>query len=151
VYDTSRNRTYNNIFINIPKILEVRCNTLGQAGHPQRNFGLTLVEDGHIYFLDDDNIIHPEFWKIINLLDSNKFYTFDQIRDKNGNILRGDSIKVNSIDTAMLIVHKKHIKNTKWIEDKYNADGYFICDIYNNNTNSHIYINSTYCYYNFLV
>jgi hypothetical protein len=150
VYDTSKNRSYNKIF-NHPKILETFCDHVGVVGHPQRNYGLSLVENGHIYFLDDDNIIHPNFWSIVNRLDIRFFYTFDQMRNKNGQLLLGNNVRVNHIDTAMFIVHKNHIKDIKWHEDRYNADGYFITDIFRTNPRSHIYINELACYYNFLV
>ena len=146
VYDTSKDRKYNKLYDH-PKILEVECNIAGRAGHPQRNFGMSLVDDGFIYFLDDDNIIHPNFWKIE--ITPEKFYTFDQIRKAN-DILKGNKIKLYFIDTAMFIVHKKHIGNIKWLEYKYNADGYFICDIFYKNPESHVYIDSTCSYYNYL-
>ena len=150
VYDTSKDRSYNKIF-NHPKILETFCDHSGVVGHPQRNYGLSLVENGHIYFLDDDNIIHPNFWSIVDKLNGNFFYTFNQLRNKYGNVLKGDNVSVNNIDTAMFIVHKKHIKDIKWHEDRYNADGYFISDIFKANPESHKYINEIACYYNFLV
>ena len=151
VYDTSKNRKYTKLYDN-PKILEVECDRIGKVGHPQRNFGMNLVDDGFIYFLDDDNIIHPNFWNIIDSLIPGKFYTFDQLRNiKKQQILKGNNIKIDNIDTAMFIVHKSQIGNIKWIENKYNADGYFICNIFNKNPHSHVYINTVGCYYNYLI
>jgi hypothetical protein len=48
----------------------------------------------------------------------------------------------------MFVVHKQHIGDIQWINDAYNADGYFITDIYNANKDKHIYLNKVYCYYN---
>ena len=151
VYDTSNNKKYNKLYENHEKILEIECSIIGKVGNPQRNVGINYVDDGYIYFLDDDNIIHPNFWSIINILDSNVsnvFVTFDQLRKNR--TLYGKNIKVNQIDTAMFIVHKKHINNIKWREDKYNADGFFITEIYDNNKKLHKYMNQIGCYYNFL-
>ena len=166
VYDTSEEKRYNKLYENHTQIMEVECNIkpISGKGQPQRNYGMSLVDDGYIYFLDDDNIIHPQFWSIVDLLDNEKFFTFDQIRkDINGGILfdqirkdikegilYGNKIIVRLIDTAMFIVHKKHIGNIKWLEDRFCSDGFFICDIYNNNKESHVYINSIGCYYNYL-
>lgn len=150
VYDTSKDRKYTKLYTEHPKILEIECNK-GISGNPQRNYGMSIVQDGYIYFLDDDNIIHPEFWSIVNELDNIHFYTFDQQRNNNMTILHGNNVAVNKIDTAMYIVHKKHIGNIKWIENKYNADGYFISGIYAKHRDQHFYINKTACYYNFLV
>jgi hypothetical protein len=132
--------------------MEVECNIkpISGKGQPQRNYGMSLVDDGYIYFLDDDNIIHPQFWSIVDLLDNEKFFTFNQIRNIKGRILYGNNITVCYIDTAMFIVHKKHIGNIKWLEDRFCSDGFFICDINTNNKESHVYINSIGCYYNYL-
>lgn len=148
VYDTS-NKTYKKLYEGHPKIKEVECQG-GISGNPQRNYGLTLVDDGFIYFLDDDNIIHPNFWKILDGLEHTKFYTFDQLRNKNGQILYGNNVRVGSIDTAMFIVHKSHIGDIQWINNRYDADGYFISEILDKNKSSHAYINSIGCYYNFI-
>jgi len=152
VYDTSNDRKYEKLYENDEKIIEVECNDEGIYGNPQRNYGMIFADNGFIYFLDDDNIIHPNFWRIIDLLDDDsKFYTFDQLRDiKNESILHGNTIGVGTIDTAMFIIHTKSIKDTKWKIYEYAADGYFICDILNNNIDSHEYINTVGCYYNFL-
>ena len=149
VYDTSKNRKYDKQYQSHAQIVEVECDN-GISGNPQRNYGMSLVDDGYIYFLDDDNIIHPKFWSIIDSLDGNKYYTFNQIRNQYGAILRGNNLKVGYIDTAMFIVHKRHIGDIQWINDRYDADGYFITAIYNNHKDSHQYINDVACYYNFL-
>lgn len=150
IYDTSNDKKYDKIY-NHSKILEVEC-TGGISGNPQRNYGISLIDDGYIYFLDDDNIIHPNFWEIVPLLDNNCFYTFNQFRTNEiGNVLPGNNVNVDRIDTAMFIVHKKHINDVKWICDKYNADGYFISEINKNNIGAHRYINAICCYYNYLI
>lgn len=148
VYDTSRNRSYTKLF-NDPKVEEVFCDVVGQAGHPQRNFGVNMVTDGHIYFLDDDNIIHPDFWNL--KFEPDYFYTFDQLRDKRGSILTGNNIALSRIDTAMFVVPKKMFQGITWDIGRYDADGIFICQIKARYPNSHRYINTTACYYNFLV
>jgi hypothetical protein len=154
VYDTSKNRSYTKLYSEHPKIVELECNDKDSvSGNSQRNCGMKVVEDGFVYFLDDDNIIHPNFWKIVVDLDSHFFYTFDQLRFIKGNdhhILYGDVIKLSKIDTAQFIVHKNHVGDVEWQKDKYCADGYFICDILNNNKLQHKYINQVAAYYNYL-
>ena len=148
VYDTSRDRTYTSLYDGHPQIVEVEHDVVGSAGHPQRSYGMTLVDEGFIYFLDDDNIIHPNFWSIVDRLNSKYFYTFDQQRGDY--ILRGHTMKVGRIDTAMFIVHKQHIKDITWITSRYDADGVFISDIAHQNYGAHIYLNKVGCYYNFI-
>ncbi len=122
----------------------------GGHGNPQRNFGLKAVSDGLVYFLDDDNIIHPNFWKLLNEMKSDNFYTFDQQRDKN-TILKGDKIQVKYIDTAMFVIPRELIGESKWELDHYDADGRFLSEIHNKNADKHIYINKIGCYYNYLL
>jgi hypothetical protein len=148
VYDTSNNRSYTKLFPNNPKILELECNA-GISGNPQRNLGIKSVSDGFIYFLDDDNIVHPNFWKVLSTFQPDYFYTFDQLRDsRTGHILPGNMVAVNFIDTAMFVVHRRHIGEIAWREDMYNADGYFISDIFAKHPNAHKYIKQICCYYN---
>jgi len=149
VYDTSKDRTYSRLYGGHPKIIEVGCDDVGSAGHPQRNYGMDMVDDGFIYFLDDDNIIHPNFWSIVDQLNSKYFYTFDQQRTAT-TILHGNDVRLCRIDTAMFIVHKKHVKHIKWITDRYDADGFFISHIHSYNYGAHIYVNKIGCYYNFI-
>jgi hypothetical protein len=147
VYDTSNDRKYKKLYPENSKIIELEC-TGGISGNPQRNYGLQFVDAGHIYFLDDDNIIHPNFWNIVGMLEDKYFYTFDQLRNNSGWVLKGDTIRVGNIDTAMFIVHKHNIGDIKWVTNKYEADGIFITDIYAQNKEYHKYINTIACYYN---
>jgi hypothetical protein len=149
VYDTSNGKTYTKMYEGHPKIIETECSG-GISGNPQRNFALDLVEDGFVYFLDDDNIIHSNFWSIAVSLDEKYFYTFDQLRDSNGNILHGNKLLGGHIDTAMFIVHKNHIKDIKWKNDKYDADGYFIIEVSEKNPGCHVYMNVIASYYNYI-
>jgi hypothetical protein len=152
VYDTTVNKCYHS-FIHSEQIIEVECKSSlnGVVGNTQRNYGLSFVEeDNYIYFLDDDNIIHPNFWKVIQELETDTIHTFNQYRDKRGHILLGNRIEINYIDTAMYIIHKNMIGNIQWQEDLYAADGKFITDVYTTGKYKHKYFNKYYCYYNYL-
>jgi hypothetical protein len=152
VYDTSKKTTYTKKFQDNPQIIEIECSR-GIRGSPQRNEAINLVEDGFIYFLDDDNIIHPEFWQISKSFELPYFYTFNQWRkwptDKKFTVLPGNEICIGKIDTAMYCIHKTHIGQIRWKEDKDGcADGLFIEQIYENNKDSHKYIDIIAAYYN---
>lgn len=127
------------------KIKEFVYKGEGISGNPQRNYGLTKIsnQDTLLYYLDDDNIINPYIYNLMNIIDNTKIYTFDQ-----HNRIKGDNVNIDSIDTAMVIIPYNLCKNVKWILDKYNADGYYITECYNNNKNKHIYVNNDLCYYN---
>ena len=152
VYDTTVN-SYCHSFIHSEQIIEVDCKSSlnGVVGNTQRNYALSLVEDdNYIYFLDDDNIIHPNFWKIVEELETDTIHTFNQYRDKHGHILLGNRIEMNYIDTAMYIIHKNMIGDIKWQEDLYQADGKFISDVNWTGRYKHKYFQKYYCSYNFL-
>lgn len=127
------------------KIKEYIFNGEGISGNPQRNYALTKVSnpDTLIYYLDDDNIIHPDMYKLLNIIDNNKMYTFNQY-----NRMKGNNISLTKIDTAMVIIPYKLCKNVKWILDKYEADGYYIIECYYSNQNKNVFIDNDLCYYN---
>jgi len=150
IYDTSKNRTYNKKYLSHPKIQELECNG-GISGNPQRNLGVQQVNDGFIYFLDDDNIVHPEFWSILPTAVPDRFYTWDQARDSKGKVLKGAECKINRIDTAMFMIPRFMMNGLKWTESRYDADGLLIQDIYRVYGDKHVYIPRTLAYYNKIV
>ena len=145
VYDGNKIESNPCIFQGNNKIKEYVFKGEGISGNPQRNFALTKITnpDTLIYYLDDDNIFHPDMYKLLNIIDNDKMYTFNQYNRINGN-----NINVGKIDTAMVIIPYKLCKNVKWILNKYEADGYYIKECYDENKNIHIYVDNDLCYYN---
>ena len=152
VYDTSKNRTYKKQFLNDPKIFELECSDVGIAGHAQRNFAIEKINSGLIYQLDDDNIIHPTFWTLVNKMDIHHFYTFDQQNPDYGNngILKGDSLEIRKIDMGQFVVPKRMVENIKFNSENYAADGEYIVEVNKSNCSSHVYLPVLASYYNFL-
>ncbi len=136
--------------INDKKIKEYVYSDGGISGNTQRNYALQNItnEDTFIYFVDDDNIIHPNFFKFFKFVEKNKLYTFN-----NTNKLKGNIVQVGKIDTAMFLIHHNLCKNIFWQPDYYDADGRYIEECYNtnDNKNNHIYVNNDLCYYNKLL
>jgi predicted O-methyltransferase YrrM len=148
VYDGSKINENLNIFKNEnSKIKEYVYKGIGISGNPQRNYALTKVsnENTYIYYLDDDNIVHPQLYKLLNIIDDGKMYTFNQT-----NRIKGNNIEVYKIDTAMVLIDYKLCKNINWINNKYEADGFYITECYNKNKNNHIFVDNDLCYYNFI-
>jgi hypothetical protein len=145
VYDGSKIKNVPNLFINDPNIKEYIFEGEGVSGNPQRNYALTKITNPNtlLYYLDDDNIIHPAIYKLLNVIDSNKLYTFNQL-----NRLKGDTINVGSIDTAMYIIPYNLFKMEKWIINCYSADGHYIKECYDKNKKIHVYLDNDLCYYN---
>lgn len=149
VYDTSKGVKYEKKYLEHPKIYEIECSEPSVSGGPLRQKALDMIKDGFIYFLDDDNIIHPNFWNIFQNATLDKFYTFDCLLLFNGNSLYGDKCKIGTIDTSQFLIPRKIIGTTKW-QNRIACDGFFIEEIYNKNKTKLCYINETAAYYNFI-
>lgn len=161
VYDGKKIITNPNLFSNDDnnnKITEYVYSGSGNSGNSQRNYALDNIKNKntYIYFLDDDNIIHPDLYDILKNIQNNKIYTFDQKRSSNvypfTELLKGDNIRLNNIDTAMFLIDYNLCNQTKpirWITDKYNSDGIFIVQCYLHNKKNWIYIDKTLAFYNF--
>jgi hypothetical protein len=123
-------------------------NPLSIVGNDQRNFALNLVREGYVYFNDDDTVLHSDLWENIKDLSSD-FISFVQLK-KDGQLrLTGEIIKLNYIDSHNFIVHKNIIGDTKFLIDKYAADGYFAVDCYTK-SKTQTYINKPLSIYNSL-
>jgi hypothetical protein len=109
-----------------------------------------IVREGLIYFLDDDTILHPFFWTIVNNFRPEiNIYTFNLLY-QNGSILYGNNPTIRNIDTCQFIFHKKVAKNYAFTPDDYCGDGLFIQTLYQENQDSTMFVNSIGAYYNWL-
>lgn len=99
-------------------------NPQSSTGNAQRNHALDLIEKGHIYFNDDDTVIHPELWEWVSghYVD---FISFSQAHKEGGIRLKGDDISVAKIDSHNFIVSTHIAKDVRFVLDKYEADGIF--------------------------
>lgn len=147
IYDGSKITENLNLFQNQEnnKIKEHVYTGEGISGNPQRNYALSLIKnkDTILYYVDDDNIMHPDIYSLLNIIDNTKMYTFNQV----GRLL-GNNISLGAIDTAMILIPYKLCENERWIIHEYGADGYYILACHRNNQNSHIFVNNFLCYYN---
>jgi len=136
----------------IPKIAQAyyhkELNSI--AGHAQRNFALDMIEDGYVYFNDDDTIIHPMLWTSINKIiinNTHDFICFNQKEKDGQHRLFGFNIQVGHIDSHNFIVHGNLCKNIRCHIDRYDADGYFATGCFRL-SQSPVYINQYLSVYN---
>lgn len=149
VYDENKITKNPEIFKDNDKIKEYICKDENSVfGNAQRNHALTNVTNPNtiLYYLDDDNTIHPNLYLLLNIVENDKLYTFNL-----HNIFTHNIIKCGYIDTSMFLVPYKLYKDEKWILDKQYADGLYIESIYNKNKNIHIYVNNYLCYHNTII
>jgi hypothetical protein len=142
VYDGTKIKQNPELFRD-PKIKEFVFEGDGISGNPQRNHALTKVnnQDTILYYLDDDNIVHPDLYNLLKIVDNTKLYTFNQL-DR----LKGNNIIIGAIDTAMVLVPYLTCKDEIWIPSRYDADGYYISVCYSKCDS--IFVDNDLCYYN---
>jgi len=90
-------------------------------GAKQRNYALDYVSGDWIYYLDDDNLVHPKLHnKIRSYGEKDKILLFNQFSTRLERRIEGfnlKDLKRGYIDTAQIIVPKKY-KYVKWQDRK---------------------------------
>jgi hypothetical protein len=99
------------------------------SGNAQRNFAIDMVEEGYVYFNDDDTIIHFDLWENINNLKED-FISFDQENQDKTFRLKGDNIALHRVDSHNFITSRQLVGNTRFDLKKYDADGYFAVECF---------------------
>ena len=147
VYDENKIKENPKMFKEHEKVTEYLHTSEGISGNPQRNYALTKLKNKHtfLYYLDDDNVIHPHLYKLLNIIENNKIYSFNQ-----ASRLRGDNLCLDKVDTAMVLINNNICDNLAWRKNVYGADGFYIETIYRNNKDKHVFIDNELCFYNAL-
>lgn len=128
----------------------------GDSGNPQRNRGLEAVAELYpegsvfVYFLDDDNVMHPNFYVVLQNIAAGQIYTFDQIgHPMNRTRFKGNNPVPCQIDTAMFLGDFDLFRDARWIVGGGAfADGYYIRECIEKNAGKWHYVNMIACYYN---
>jgi hypothetical protein len=109
------------------------------GGWEQRNAALRLIRDGWVYFLDDDNLIHPDFPAVsshyLSQYPDVKGFIFNQLEDGQPRLQTGKwgVVEFGKIDTASFLIHKSVVGHAKWVYEPSLCDDYcFIRDVYGN-------------------
>lgn len=128
-------------------------------GHQMINKTIDEIDDGIVYILDDDNILHPNFfplledwfdnyWDLDGLLFNQKIggidFTGQDIRQVDPN-----DVKVGKIDMAQFCLKRKLIGSFRIPPNNYVADGVFIQNIYATHTERFLIKDEIGCYYNY--
>ena len=130
----------------------------GDFAHSLLSKTLDLIEDGFVYFLDDDNILHEDFWDSMSESIKNnpekRGFIFNQKiggKDFTGQDIRfakPENTKVRHIDMAQFVGRRDLIGESRFVPNDYIADGYFIEKVYNLNPDDFYFIDKVLCYYN---
>jgi len=132
----------------IPDVCE--CYTIKDLksilGNAQRNYALDLVEEGHVYFHDDDTTMHSDLWENIKDLD-NDFISFSQANNDGSFRLMGEVIDIGYIDSHNFIVSRELIGDSRFRLNEYVADGMLAMECHARAKN-HFFINKILSIYN---
>lgn len=126
-------------------------------GYSMINEVLNEISSGWIYILDDDNIIHEDFfeslYKNINNNPDKNAFVFNQKVD--GLDFTGIDIRIASpqnmyiggIDVAQFCIKRELISDSKF-GSGYTGDGIFISEFYSKHSEQFYFIDEVLCYYN---
>ncbi len=121
-----------------------------KAGNGQRNHVLNIINDGMIYFLDDDTLPHENLWKILKIIELNQFIIGQQLFKDGSLRLEAKLPELNHIDSGCCIVDRKIIGNNRWQEQMYAGDGEFYISVALGNEDKIKLINEPISIYNAL-
>jgi hypothetical protein len=129
-----------------------KCPKTGFVGSEGRNYfldNMQLQDNDWIYSLDDDNIIHPNFYETISTL-LNEDYSIIHWgqNNKNNSVRLNPKLMLDRIDAACFITKWKHNKNVRYKIDKYNYDGVYAIECAKNGPI--LKLDKYICYYNYL-
>ena len=124
----------------------------GIAGKKQVNLALDhLTEEYWFYVLDDDNLLHPKFRKLYDLMKISSSiggYIFGQdLGGGNNRIPTKNNIRVCHVDQAQYTLSMKLVKDKRYIQ-KYEADGHFIEEIYHQHADEILVVHEILSFYN---
>ncbi len=132
----------------------------GDFGHSIINTIIDKISDGFIYILDDDNILHEDFYeKIKSSIDLNPEkigFIFSQRvdgKDWSGLQIRlasPENTKVQHIDMSQFLISRDLISDSRLESMNYKADGVFIEKLFNDNKDKFLFIQDILSYYNYL-
>jgi glycosyltransferase involved in cell wall biosynthesis len=118
----------------IENAITIKSNETGFWGNPNRNIGLEYIKEhlnpsdnDWIYILDDDNVIHPDWWNSIqsHLNSSDAIITWGQVwASGEPRTEPTDTPRIATIDTSQYMVRWSVAKNLRF-EHIYEADGIY--------------------------
>jgi hypothetical protein len=138
----------------VPKGVKVIRSNLGGAwGHPLRNLALDYLQasasdNDYVYFLDDDNVIHPNWFEAVKDSTGDFINWAQCFRNGDPRLHATENPRIGTVDTASYMVRVGFIGKARF-EYIYEGDGLFAQALMAGNPK--IKTHQEYlCYYNYL-
>jgi len=131
----------------------------GDFGHDMINKTIDEISDGIIYVVDDDNILHPNFFPLIEdwynnhsekdgIIFSQKISGVD-FTGQDLRIAASENVKVGKIDMAQFCLKREFYGNHRIPKNMYVGDGVLIEEIFNKYSEKFLITEQIGCYYNY--
>lgn len=128
-----------------------------QYGIDQKNLGMDSIKDGYYHCIDDDNIVHPEFFagieRAMTANPGKKAFVFGQQRwDVIKNLAASPNrMEYGKVDNSMFLVHSSVIGNHRYdLTRSGREDFHFFRKLYDLHTEQFVFLSDTLAYYNFI-
>jgi len=114
---------------------------------------LSNIGDGWVWILDDDNSVHPSFFRRLEeeiaAHPDKEAIVFSQERSDALRYLKAapENVRVGSIDTAQFVLQRGLIGKYRW-NDLPTHDGIFIEQIFNDHPTAFHFVDDVLCYFN---
>ena len=121
-------------------------------GNAQRNYALDRTDGGWVYFLDDDNLMHPGFFaKLHEVIKNNpdlQAFAFAQDLGVAARKVAPEFMHMGMIDMGQVCIQRDLIGDIRFQLHPYEADGYFIEDVYRAKPGAWGFVNEVVTFYN---
>jgi NTP pyrophosphatase (non-canonical NTP hydrolase) len=140
--------------VSIDNATVIKSHLTGHWGHPLRNEAIEhlksiVSEDDYICFLDDDNIIHPDWYESVKDCTGDVVIWGQLSPDGSHRLSATSNPQIGNVDTGSFMAKIKAIGESKF-NNGYVADGDFVIEIVRNNSSNVQLIDSQIAYYNYL-
>ena len=121
-------------------------------GNAQRNYALDRTDAGWVYFLDDDNLMHPAlFEKLHAVIENNPALQAFALAQDCGIATRQVAptcMHMGMIDMGQVCIKRELIGDIRFRLQPYEADGYFIEDVYRAKSSAWGFVHEAVTFYN---
>jgi len=127
--------------------------------YPETSALIETFKDGWIYLLDDDNILHEDFYASIkgSIKENPDAYVHLVSQQVDGKDFTNLDVRIASpkntayqrIDIAQMVLNRR-VFDTQSFSADYAADGFFIEKVYNEHPDKFVWINNVLSHYNYL-
>lgn len=125
------------------------------SGNAQRNLALDQAKDGWVYFLDDDTVFHPDLLKhvgpVCSLNPGANIIVSQSFNDGSYRMVAApENVRLSKIDSGQALLTRDFIGTKRWQLMRYEADGVFLCELYQSAPDRFQFMHLGLCVYNVL-